>query len=130
MLLGLRTDKPEAELFLCAVDGTVVGSLVWEAHRELARTLLEKIDTFLQAHTVTPAQLSGLFVYQGPGSFTGLRIGLTVANSLAYAQQLPIVGVSGEQWVTSGVQRLAQAENDTVVLPVYGADVRITSPKK
>jgi tRNA threonylcarbamoyladenosine biosynthesis protein TsaB len=69
-------------------------------------------------------------VFQGPGSFTGLRIGITVANAIAYAQSVPIVGTRGEHWMADGIKRLQSGQNDTRVMPYYGADPNITKPGK
>lgn len=129
MLLGLRSDASIAELYL--FDGAAqVDELQWEAGRELAHGLLKKIDEFLAANDVTMEQLTGLFVFQGPGSFTALRIGLTVMNTLAYAENIPTAGETGDGWREKAVQRLQNGQNDQVVLPLYGAEARITQPKK
>lgn len=130
MLLGLRSDTSVAELMLYDQTGTLVGELSWEADRQLAHGLLKKIDDFLRDHATTLEKLDGLFVFQGPGSFTGLRIGLTVMNTVAYANSLPIVGETGDEWRREAVRRLCMGENDHVVLPFYGAEARITQPKK
>ncbi len=74
--------------------------------------------------------VSGIIVFEGPGSFTGLRIGITVANTLAYGQGVPIVGAQGEDWIAKGLAQLAAGHNDTQVLPHYGAEAHITKPKK
>src|SRR5262245_52075822 len=58
-----------------------------------ARTLLPLIDAALAAAGVGLRQLDLLAVSIGPGSFTGLRIGLSVAKGLALATGLPVVGV-------------------------------------
>lgn len=129
MLLGIRTDSPVAELYL--YDGLeAVAAVSWQADRELAHSLLKKIDEFLGANKQSLETLSGLFVFQGPGSFTGLRIGLTVMNTLSYALSVPIVGEVGDDWQVRAIERLTSGENDKVVMPFYGAEARITTPKK
>ena len=75
-------------------------------------------------------QLTRLIVFTGPGSFTGLRIGITTMNSLAYGLDIPIVGVNGEKWIENGLQRLNDGENDRIITPHYGAEANITSPRK
>lgn len=129
MLLGLKSDGPIAELYL--YDGDVlVSETKWEADRELAHGLLKKIDQFLAENDATFEQISGLFAFKGPGSFTGLRIGLTVMNTLAYATALPIVAETGDMWRENAAKRLQNGQNDQIVLPLYGAEARITQPKK
>jgi tRNA threonylcarbamoyladenosine biosynthesis protein TsaB len=65
----------------------------WEAPRRQTRELSPRLDAALAQLEITPKQLSGVAVVKGPGSFTGLRIGMSVAKGLAVAQNLPIVGV-------------------------------------
>ncbi len=129
MYLCLRTDKPEAELYL--YENTVqVDSLIWQAHRELSITLLQKIEELLTCNQRTLQDISGLLVYQGPGSFTGLRIGITVANTMAYSLDVPIVGAEGEDWQQKGLHELSQQRGPQVVMPLYGAEAHITKPRK
>jgi tRNA threonylcarbamoyladenosine biosynthesis protein TsaB len=130
MLLGLKTDNPTAELYLMQTDGTLLASKVWEADRQLARFLLREITIFLEEQKCALSDLEGLAVFRGPGSFTGLRIGLTVANSLAYSLVIPVVGEGGDGWKEQAVRRLADGEDEQVVLPEYGAPARITTQKK
>lgn len=129
MYLAVRTDSPQAELY--AYEGKErVAHELWQADRRLALELLGHIETFLNDTSKTFDDLKGLVVYRGPGSFTGLRIGITVMNTMAYAQSIPIVGEVGEDWLASGVERLIAGDDDRVILPEYGAEVRITKPKK
>lgn len=130
MLFGLKTDNPEAELYLLEKDGTPRAAVTWHADRALARQLLMRIDEFLRANNTDVHALTGIVVFRGPGSFTGLRIGITVANTLAYTLGIPVVGAEEEDWLTSGVHRLQAQTNDQVVLPHYGAPPRITAAKK
>lgn len=102
----------------------------WQADRQLAQGLLGYIERCLGEHDSILADIRGIGVYQGPGSFTGLRIGLTVMNTLADGLDVPIVGVTGEEWVATAQERLRLGENDHLVLPDYGADAHITKPRK
>lgn len=129
MILTLRTDKPESEVGL--YDSEVqLAYEVWGAHRQLAETLHKKIHGLLESQGKTLADIQGIVAYKGPGSFTGLRIGLSVANALAYGLQVPIIGIEGEEaWIEEGTKRILAKENDTVVVPEYGAPVHITMSK-
>lgn len=102
----------------------------WEADRKLARGLLAFIVEKLKIHSREAADIKGVGVFVGPGSFTGLRIGLTVANSLADALDVPIVGAKDDGWQDDALARLSKGENDRMVLPQYGARPHITSPRK
>jgi len=129
IILTIRTDKPEAEIGLFDNE-TKLAYEAWHAHRELAETIHKKIVMLLNGSGKTFADLGGIVAYQGPGSFTGLRIGLTVANTLAYAQNIPIVASATDDWIPLGIARLQVGENDKIALPEYGSEAHITQQKK
>jgi tRNA threonylcarbamoyladenosine biosynthesis protein TsaB len=59
-----------------------------------AEVILSLVEAVLRDAVVSPRDLSGLAVSIGPGSFTGLRIGLSTVKGLAYGLDIPVVGVS------------------------------------
>jgi tRNA threonylcarbamoyladenosine biosynthesis protein TsaB len=128
MILLLDTSTPVCRLSL--IDGDRRFDSEWQADRELAKNLLGYLREQLAAHAASWETLTGIGVLQGPGSFTGLRIGLTVVNTLADAEQIPIVGTTGDNWQELALSRLAAGENDQVVMPLYGSDANITKPRK
>ncbi len=128
LILTLRTDNPEAEIGLFEGDKQL-SYIVWEAGRELSTTMHQKIEDIIQAQGKRYTDVEGIVVFQGPGSFTGLRIGVTIADTLAYSLIVPIVATMGEDWITAGIQRLHAGADDRIALPHYGAPVHITAPK-
>ncbi len=128
MILLLDTSTPLCRLVL--VDGGDRFEHEWQADRTLAHGLLSYIDTALRSHDKTWSDLSGIGVFEGPGSFTGLRIGLTVMNTLAESQSIPIVGGRGEAWHSNILDGLKSGKNDHIVMPFYGSEAHITSPRK
>jgi tRNA threonylcarbamoyladenosine biosynthesis protein TsaB len=130
MILTLRTDSPVAEIGLYEADGTQLSYYTWQADRQLAKDLLRAIKHQLDAQKADWSDVRGIVVFQGPGSFTGLRIGITVVNALAYSMSAPIVAAQGDEWIPQGLERLRRGDNDRIALPHYGADAHITLPKK
>ena len=129
IILTLRTDKPEAELALLD-DHKVLEAKKWLAHRQLAETLHTTIKEILNGQGKDWNDIQGIVIYRGPGSFTGLRIGISVANALAYGNDASIVGCMGDDWKIHGIEQLLAGKNDKQVIPEYGAEVHITQQKK
>ncbi len=130
IILTIRTDKPEAEIGLYDAQ-TQLAYQTWAAHRQLAETIHTKIAALLEDQGKQLSGLDGIVAYKGPGSFTGLRIGLSVANGLAAGLGIPIVGIEGEKgWLEKGLADLQNGANDQIVIPKYGAPVHITQQKR
>lgn len=129
MILVLKTDKPEV-YFALFDNSEEVASVTWGANRTLSDHILQKLEELLLSQSINWPDLTGIVVFKGPGSFTGLRIGITVANTLAYSLEIPIVGSSDDQWVLDGIAELANGVNHKVVMPEYGAEANITQQKK
>ena len=129
LILTIRTDNPVAEIGLYQ-DGRQVDYVKWDADRKLAETIHQQIQNLLVKNNQSLDKLEGLGVYEGPGSFTGLRIGLSVANALAASLKIPIVSSTGDDWTEQSEQKLSDGQNETVALPEYGALPNITSPRK
>lgn len=128
MILLLDTSTPVCKLVF--IDGEDRHEKEWEAGRELAKGLLGFLSTELETKTKTWQDITGIGVFQGPGSFTGLRIGITVLNTLADSLAIPIVGSTRDDWQQDVVRRLRAGENDKLVLPHYGNTANITKPRK
>lgn len=129
MILIIRTDNPEADLRLIDA-GNEVARVTWHAHRRLAETIHQKIDELLGSVHKTTEDLNAIICYKGPGSFTGLRIGISVGNSLAYSLDIPIVGSSGDNWIADGHKQLSSSSKQRIITPEYGREAHITQQKK
>jgi tRNA threonylcarbamoyladenosine biosynthesis protein TsaB len=129
LILTLRTDKPQSEIGLYD-DQKQLSYKAWEAHRQLAETLHSMVANLLQFEDRQWSDLEGIVVYRGPGSYTGLRIGISVANALAGSLEIPVVGVQREDWLKTGVEELLKGKSHKIVLPQYGGNIFTTPPKK
>jgi tRNA threonylcarbamoyladenosine biosynthesis protein TsaB len=128
-ILSLRTDKPQAELGLYK-SNRQLAYITWQAERKLAETLNDKIDEILNKSSVGLGQVQGIVVFKGPGSFTGLRICMTVANALAYSNKIPVIARSGDDWLQIGIKDLLAGKNDKIAVPEYGSPVKTTQSRK
>jgi len=128
MILLLDTSTPVCKLTLLEDDRRYDDE--WQADRQLAKGLLLYLQQQLEKNNKTFADISGIGVMKGPGSFTGLRIGLTVLNTLADAEDIPIVGETADNWQQNATTRLLAGENEKIVLPFYGGEANITKPRK
>lgn len=71
----------------------VLGELIWTSLDYHTVELAPAVEELLGKVKILPRELSALGVALGPGSFTGLRIGLAFAKGLALARNLPIIGI-------------------------------------
>ncbi len=129
IILTIRSDKPESELGLFQ-DSERLTYEKWEAHRQLAETIHKKLEVLLISQKKDWRDIEGIVCYQGPGSFTGLRIGLSVANAIAGSLEVPIVAKTGEEWLADGIKALHKGENNHAAMPEYGSPVHTTQPKR
>ena len=123
-------NSAEMTVQLTLVDGDKRTDYEWAAERNLARDMLAYLRDRLAENEASFADISGIGVFRGPGSFTGLRIGLAVLNTIAHEQCISIVGVTGDAWREECLERLQNGRNDEIVLPEYGAEARVTKPRK
>jgi len=128
MILLLDTSTPICRLTF--IDGNWRQDYQWESNRELAKGLLGYLDAKLKSVDKTWSDILAIGVFEGPGSFTGLRIGITVTNTIADAQNISIVGGRGDDWQTEVLSKLNSGKNEKIVLPFYGGEANITVPRK
>jgi tRNA threonylcarbamoyladenosine biosynthesis protein TsaB len=129
MILTIRTDNPDAELGLHN-DKEEKSYLKWRADRNLSSDIHKKIDELFAKQGIDYSGLSGVIIYKGPGSFTGLRIGFSVANTIANELDIPIAALGGEKWINDGLKILKSEPGRRTVLPYYGSEPKTTKPKK
>jgi tRNA threonylcarbamoyladenosine biosynthesis protein TsaB len=95
-VLGIDTCGPTGSVALARLTGESVeipGQTEMEG-RSYSATLLAEISELLARNGVTVRELAGIVVVHGPGSFTGVRIGLGTAKGLAEGAELPVMAVS------------------------------------
>lgn len=123
-------DSSAMNVVLHVINGDKKVIYNWEAGRTLAKELLKYLENRLAEQGGGLQSVTGIGVFKGPGSYTGLRIGITVLNTLAESLNVPIVGTTGDNWADICTARLLDGESDRVVLPEYGSEANITKPKK
>jgi tRNA threonylcarbamoyladenosine biosynthesis protein TsaB len=94
VLLCLDASTLTLSLALVAPDGRVVEALEVGPPQRQSDVLPTVVAELLGRHGLTPASLTGFVAGLGPGSFTGLRIGLATLKGLAFAVERPLVGAS------------------------------------
>jgi tRNA threonylcarbamoyladenosine biosynthesis protein TsaB len=129
MILALKTVDFTTELRLLSAEGQTIQSATWDSGRRLADQLLDKIQQLLSAGHAGGSDLNGIIIFSGPGSFTSLRIGHSVANALADSYDIAVVGADGDDWLKQGSKALSKAQSGRPALPEYGAEAHITKPK-
>jgi len=76
------------------IDNTIVDEISYEAWQRQSERLIVEIDTLLKRNKVTRSDLSFVCATKGPGSYTGVRIALTVAKVMAFALGIKLYLVS------------------------------------
>jgi tRNA threonylcarbamoyladenosine biosynthesis protein TsaB len=80
--------------------------------RDHAKYVVDRIHQILEKNKLTIEDVSELIVGEGPGSYTGIRMAVTVAKTLAYTKNIPLYSVSSLIFMTSGFKGLVCATHD------------------
>ena len=92
-LLVMDTSCKTAMAAVCE-DGSVLASIQIQDQRTHSVKLLPAVEYILAAAGVSPSELGLVAVTNGPGSYTGLRIGVTTAKAFAYSLEIPLIGLN------------------------------------
>ena len=92
-ILAFETSAKAASVALVQ-DGKLLGESYQNTGMTHSQTLMVMAEDLLHQCGVTVSQLDGVAVANGPGSFTGIRIGVAAAKGFAWGAELPCIGVS------------------------------------
>lgn len=123
-VLVLDTATRQPTLALALQDGEMIHARQWESEHRHGEQLLQRLDELLSEAGAAPRDLGGVIVGIGPGSFTGLRIGLATAKTIAYSLDIPIVGVSTTQALAVAAVAGDGARHEVAVILPAGATDR------
>ena len=101
--LGIETSN--APLSIAVVkDGQVLIEIVQNLKLTHSVTVMPTIQELLEKVNLKPSDLDAIAVSEGPGSYTGLRIGVTVAKTMAWSLKKPVVGVSSLKVLAANIE--------------------------
>ncbi len=104
-ILALETSAKSVSVAVLE-DGKILGSAYQNIGLTHSRTLMPLLDGMLKNSELTLDDMDLIAVAAGPGSFTGLRIGVSAAKGLAWAQSLPCCGVSTLEAMAQNVRHM------------------------
>ena len=115
MLLAIDTSTDTASLALVQ-DSETLAELTWRCEENHSVELLPRLTDLLNQTKSSLQSISSIAVARGPGSFNGLRVGVSTAKGLAFSLGIPIVGIS-----TLEVEAYQHAEADLPICPIFNA---------
>ena len=101
-ILGLETATEVCSVSLLR-DGIIISYKESAGNNEHSRLLTPFIDEVLTAAGIKPDKLDAVAVSMGPGSYTGLRIGVSAAKGLCYALDIPLIAIGTLQAMAAQV---------------------------
>lgn len=103
-------------------DGQILGTYQQNGTLTHSETMLNMVENLLANAKVTPDDIGMLAVSAGPGSFTGVRIGVSIIKGLAFGKNIPCVPVSTLDALSENLRPMAEAlGRDFYVCPVMDA---------
>jgi tRNA threonylcarbamoyl adenosine modification protein YeaZ len=115
MILAIDTSTDNASLALVK-DGRVLAEANWRCEQNHTVELLPRLVSLLDEAKTGIGAISGVVVARGPGSFNGLRVGISTAKGLAFSLGVPLIGISSLEVVAYG-----HAETGLPVCPILNA---------
>lgn len=124
MALILHIDTATAVGSVClSRNGEVLGTLENADQKDHASTITLFIQQLMKDHHIAPEALDAIAVSAGPGSYTGLRVGVATAKGLCYTWDKPLIGISTLQMMAAGMLMQLQEKQpvDIYLVPMIDA---------
>lgn len=103
-------------------DGICADKIEATEERAHARVLTVQIEDVLHRNSLTAKDLDAIAVSEGPGSYTGLRIGVSVAKGICYTRGIPLIAISTLQILAAAfVQTKGKPDEAALLLPMLDA---------
>jgi tRNA threonylcarbamoyladenosine biosynthesis protein TsaB len=119
LILHIDTATPVGSVCL-SKDGQVLQTLVNDKQQDHAASMVLFVKEIMRGQGITPADVDAVAVSAGPGSYTGLRVGVATAKGLCYTWEKPLIAVSTLQMMAQGV--LSRTNNaDALYAPMLDA---------
>ena len=115
MHLAIDTSTDNASMALVS-GATVIFELTWKCGQNHTVEFLPRLQYLMTQHCLNIKSIDGLSVALGPGSFSGTRVGLSIAKGLAYSLSIPLVGISSLE-----VEAYPFAATGLPICPVHNA---------
>ncbi|HEU4903507.1 MAG TPA: tRNA (adenosine(37)-N6)-threonylcarbamoyltransferase complex dimerization subunit type 1 TsaB [Flavisolibacter sp.] len=105
MSLILNIDTAVQSASVCLADGeNILATAVNPSEKESASWLHPAVQNLLQENNLQPGDLDAIAVSAGPGSYTGLRVGMAAAKGLCYALAIPLISINTLQMMAAAVK--------------------------
>lgn len=115
MQLAIDTSTSTASLAL-SQDSELMAEVTWYCGQNHSTQLLASLTSLLNQAGINLQAISAIIVARGPGSFNGLRVGISTAKGLAFSLGIPVVGISSLE-----VDAYQHAETGLPVCPIFNA---------
>lgn len=115
----IAIDTSNRTLSVAVKTDTVCVEKILQDRMQHSVTLLPTIEQAMREAGITTNQLEGVIVTQGPGSYTGLRIGVMVAKTMAYGLNIPLFALSSLKALASNI--IFDIEEPAYIVPFFDA---------
>lgn len=143
MYLFINNLSDECKTFLALVKDMSLANLTWlytaKDHGK-SENILKGLERLLKKAGITVADLKGVIVVKGAGSFVGIRVALSITNTIAWANNIPAAGIKlslsviphrgNEANIKKGLEKIKKAKKGEPVRAFYGKEPHITYPQQ
>lgn len=118
VVLGIDTSNKAMGIAI-QKDGVLLGEHLATNQKNHSVTLMPAIDFLMSENNLTPKDLTKIVVAKGPGSYTGLRIGVTTGKTLAWTLGVPLYAMSSLKVLAGSIPQ--ELVNDAIIIPIMDA---------
>ncbi len=121
LILNIETATPTLSVSLSKDGKNIAGKTInkQNSHAELITVFIEEV---IKEANLTISDIEAVAVSKGPGSYTGLRIGVSVAKGICYAQNIPLIAIDTLAALAYGISlQIEEAENNAIICPQIDA---------